>query len=78
MVLAAALPTLFFAAAAWTSYRDAVADAWTRVDRSARVGVEHASKVLETNETIGRHISARSVPRPSSRRAAARGNSTKS
>jgi len=56
MVLAAALPTLFFAAAAWTSYRDAVADAWTRVDRSARVGVEHASKVLETNETVARHI----------------------
>ncbi|MGE5159962.1 MAG: ATP-binding protein [Betaproteobacteria bacterium] len=56
MVMAAALPALFFAAAAWTTYRDAVADAWTRVDRSARVGVEHASKVLETNETIARHI----------------------
>jgi signal transduction histidine kinase/ActR/RegA family two-component response regulator len=56
MVMAAALPALFFAAAAWTTYRDSVADAWTRVDRSARVGVEHASKVLETNETIARHI----------------------
>jgi len=56
MVMAAALPTLFFAVAAWSTYRDAVADAWTRVDRSARVGVEHASKVLETNETIARHI----------------------
>jgi signal transduction histidine kinase/CheY-like chemotaxis protein len=56
MVMAAALPTLFFAAAAYMTYRDAVADAWTRVDRSARVGVEQASKVLETNETIARHV----------------------
>ena len=56
MVMAAALPALFFAGAAWTTYRDAVQDAWTRVDRSARVGVEQASKVLETNETIARAI----------------------
>jgi two-component system, NtrC family, sensor kinase len=56
MVMAAALPALFFAVAAWTSYRDAMDDAWARVDRSARVGVEQASKVFETNETITRHI----------------------
>ncbi|MGZ8274527.1 MAG: ATP-binding protein [Burkholderiaceae bacterium] len=56
MVMAAALPALFFAAAAWTTYRDAMDDAWARVDRSARIGVEQASKVLETNETIARHI----------------------
>jgi signal transduction histidine kinase/CheY-like chemotaxis protein len=56
MVMAAALPALFFTAAAWTTYRDAMADAWARVDRSARIGVEQASKVLETNETIARHI----------------------
>jgi hypothetical protein len=56
MVLAAALPTLFFCVAAWSTYRDAVHDAETRVDRAARVGVEQASKVLETNETIARHV----------------------
>ncbi|HET9024557.1 MAG TPA: ATP-binding protein, partial [Burkholderiaceae bacterium] len=37
-------------------YQDAIRDAWTRADRSARVGVEQASKVLETNETIARHV----------------------
>jgi signal transduction histidine kinase/ActR/RegA family two-component response regulator len=58
MVMAAGLPALFFAIAAWSTYRDAISDAWTRVDRSARVGVEQASKVLETNETIARHILA--------------------
>jgi two-component system NtrC family sensor kinase len=56
MVMAAALPVLFFAAAAWSTYQDAIADAWSRVDRSARVGVEQASKVFETNETITRHV----------------------
>ena len=56
MMMAAALPALFFAAAAWTTYHDAIRDAWTRADRSARVGVEQASKVLETNETIARHV----------------------
>ncbi len=56
MVMAAALPALFFAVAAWSTYRDAMTDAWARVDRSARIGVEQASKVLETNETIARHI----------------------
>jgi two-component system, NtrC family, sensor kinase len=56
MVLAAALPTLFFAVAAYSTYRDAVRDAAIRVDRAARVGVEQASKVLETNETIARHV----------------------
>jgi signal transduction histidine kinase/ActR/RegA family two-component response regulator len=58
MVMAAALPTLFFAAAAWSTYRTAIDDAWTRVDRSARIGVEQASKVLETNQTIARHVLA--------------------
>ena len=56
MVMAAALPTLFFAVAAWTTYRDAVNDAETRVDRTVRVAVEQASKVIETNEVIARHV----------------------
>jgi two-component system, NtrC family, sensor kinase len=56
MIMAAALPTLFFAVAAWTTYQDAIHDASTRVDRAARVGVEQASKVFETNEAIARHM----------------------
>jgi signal transduction histidine kinase/ActR/RegA family two-component response regulator len=55
MVMAAALPALFFAVAGWTTYNDAITDAETRVERAARVAVEQASKVLETNETIARH-----------------------
>jgi signal transduction histidine kinase/CheY-like chemotaxis protein len=56
MVLAAALPTVFFAGAAWLTYRDAIRDAGTRVDRATRVAVEQASKVIETNEVITRHL----------------------
>jgi signal transduction histidine kinase/ActR/RegA family two-component response regulator len=56
MLLAAGLPALFFAVAAWSTYVDAIDDAKTRIDRAARVGVEHASKVIETNEAITRHV----------------------
>jgi signal transduction histidine kinase/ActR/RegA family two-component response regulator len=56
MLAAAALPALFFAAAAWSTYRDAIRDAATRVDRAARVAVEQASKVLDTNQVVARHV----------------------
>lgn len=56
MVMAAALPALFFAVAAWTTYRDALHDAHVRVDRAAHIAVEQASKVFETNEAIARHV----------------------
>jgi two-component system, NtrC family, sensor kinase len=56
MVLAAALPTLLFAVAAWSLYRNELVDARIRVDRATRIGVEHAAKVIETNEVIARHV----------------------
>jgi signal transduction histidine kinase len=56
MVLAAVLPTLVFATAAWLSYREAFSDARLRIDRNARIAQEHASKVVETSEAIIRHV----------------------
>jgi two-component system, NtrC family, sensor kinase len=56
MVLAAVLPTVLFALATWSMYGDEIADARVRTDRATRIGVEHATKVIETNEVIARHV----------------------
>ncbi len=50
------LPTVFFVFAAWTGYRDTVSEARLRVDRSVRVGLEHAARVIETNQVITRQV----------------------
>lgn len=54
MVMTVALPTLLFMAAAWIFYVQAFDDARLRVGREARIAQEHASKVLENNESITR------------------------
>jgi signal transduction histidine kinase/ActR/RegA family two-component response regulator len=56
IAVAALVPAVFLAALAWTSYGDAIANAQTRLDRAARIAREHASRVIETNEGITRHI----------------------
>jgi signal transduction histidine kinase/CheY-like chemotaxis protein len=56
VAIALLLPTVFFAVTAWTSYRDAMVETQTRVDRAARIAREHAARVIETNEEITRHI----------------------
>jgi len=49
VVLAALVPIVMFAGAAFYLYHQAVADARLRVDRAARTAEEHALKVVETN-----------------------------
>ena len=49
MWLAALVPLLLFAIAAWYLHGQAISEAQWRVDRAARVGEEHALKVFETN-----------------------------
>jgi two-component system NtrC family sensor kinase len=56
IVAAALLPTAFFAAAAWISYRQTLSEAATRIERASRVAQEHAMRVIETNEVIARNI----------------------
>ena len=52
MLMAIVLPTLLFMVAAWISYGRAFDDARLRVDREARIAQEHASKVMENNESM--------------------------
>ncbi len=54
MFMAVALPTLAFLAAGWIFYHEAFDKARLRVDREARIAQEHASKILENNESITR------------------------
>jgi len=56
IVAALVLPTVFFLFAAWSGYRDAFTEARLRLDRSVRVGLEHAARVIETNQVITRQI----------------------
>ena len=56
IVLAALLPLVFFAVAAYADYRSAYAEAQTRSQRAAQIAHEHASRVFETNEVIARLI----------------------
>ena len=52
MLLAFVLPTLLFLVAAWISYGRAFDDARLRVDREVRIAQEHASKIMENNESM--------------------------
>lgn len=56
IVAAILLPTTGFAIAAWHGYRDTMSSARLRIDRAMRIGQEHASRVIETNEVITREI----------------------
>ncbi|MCC7549356.1 MAG: response regulator [Burkholderiales bacterium] len=56
IVVALLLPTVFFLLTAWNGYGDAVSEARSRVDRSVRVGLEHAARVIETNQVIARQV----------------------
>ena len=56
MLMAVTLPTVLFIGAAWIFYLQAFDDARLRVDREARIAQEHASKVLENNESMSRAI----------------------
>jgi two-component system NtrC family sensor kinase len=51
-----AIPALLFAVVAWITYVQAQDDARERLERTARVAQEHASRVVETNEVISRAI----------------------
>ncbi|HVG05900.1 MAG TPA: hypothetical protein VM937_13260, partial [Burkholderiaceae bacterium] len=52
MLMAFVLPTLLFAVTAWISYGRSFDDARLRVDREARIAQEHASKIMENNESM--------------------------
>ena len=54
IVLAALLPLLFFAAAAYSNYESAYREARTRADRAAQIAHEQAARVFETNRVIAR------------------------
>ncbi|MBC8119794.1 MAG: response regulator, partial [Burkholderiaceae bacterium] len=56
MGMALVLPTLLFMVAAWIFYGQALDDARLRVDREARIAQEHASKIMENNESITRAV----------------------
>ena len=56
IVLAALLPLLFFAAAAYTDYQAAYRSAQTRSERAAQIAHEQASRVFEINEAIARQL----------------------
>ena len=56
IVLAALLPLVFFAVAAWSNLQSNYAEAGTRSQRAAQIAHEHASRVFETNEVIARQI----------------------
>ena len=56
IVAALVLPTASFLLAAWSGYRDAFSEARVRLDRSVRIGIEHAARVIETNQVITRQV----------------------
>ncbi|MCW5620469.1 MAG: response regulator [Burkholderiales bacterium] len=56
IIAALVLPTASFLFAAWSGYRNAFAEARVRVDRSVRIGQEHAARVIETNQVITRQV----------------------
>ena len=56
IVLAAVLPLVFFAVAAWSDYQSKYDEAQTRSQRAAQIAHEHASRVFETNEVIARQV----------------------
>ncbi len=56
IVLAALLPLLFFAAAAYSDYQSAYASAQTRTQRAAQIAHEQATRVFEINQVIARQL----------------------
>lgn len=56
IVAAILLPTTGFAIAAWYGYQDTMSSARLRIDRAVRIGQEHASRVIETNQVITREV----------------------
>jgi len=56
LVLAALVPAVMVAAVAWYLYRQAVAEATSRVDQVARIAEEHALKVFETNFALANRV----------------------
>ena len=56
MLMAVILPTLLFIVAAGIFYGQAFDDARLRVDREARIAQEHASKIMENNESMTRAV----------------------
>jgi signal transduction histidine kinase/ActR/RegA family two-component response regulator len=56
MFMAVALPTMLFIVAAWIFYVQAFDEARLRVDREARIAQEHASKIMENNESMMRAV----------------------
>ena len=56
MLMAVILPTLLFMVAAGIFYGQAFDDARLRVDREARIAQEHASKIMENNESMTRAL----------------------
>ena len=56
MLMAVILPTLLFMVAAAIFYGQAFDDARLRVDREARIAQEHASKIMENNESMTRAV----------------------
>ena len=56
MLMAVILPTLLFMVAAGILYGQAFDDARLRVDREARIAQEHASKIMENNESMTRAV----------------------
>ena len=53
------LPAFFFAVASWESYRVALRESTTRVERTARILQEHAIKVFETHKLVIDLVNAR-------------------
>jgi len=56
IVLAALLPLLFFAAAAYSDYQSTYREAQLRADRAAQIAHEQATRVFETNQVIVRQL----------------------
>jgi signal transduction histidine kinase/ActR/RegA family two-component response regulator len=56
LVLCLLVPVVIYTAFAGYRYRQVHEDAEARLDRALRIAQEHALKVLETNETLLRHV----------------------
>lgn len=56
LLLCVLVPLLLLALFGWWRYQQVHAEAEVRLDRALRIAHEHALKVLETNETLLRHV----------------------
>jgi signal transduction histidine kinase/CheY-like chemotaxis protein len=58
------VPLLLFAAVALQLHRSAFSEAGERLERAARIGQEHASRVVETNDVLARILLAETADEP--------------